>query len=94
MYSSDFSGCTLTYCIPLVKYHNKFYAFKKKGFTPCKAEQLLQDMKLQEKEAKNDLAICISIKAFNWFNRKQLNILKTILKSGILYCCLVKMIQP
>ena len=68
--------------------------FFKKGFTPCKAEQPLQDMKLQEKEAKKDLAICISIKAFNWFNRKQLNIMKTILKSGILYCCLVKMIQP
>ena len=29
--------------------------FKKKlGFTPCKAEQLLQSMELQEKEAKKD----------------------------------------
>ena len=28
--------------------------FSKLGFTPCKAEQSLQDMELQEKEAQND----------------------------------------
>ena len=28
--------------------------FSKLGFTPCKAEQSLQDIELQEKEAQND----------------------------------------
>ena len=33
----------------------EFSFFKKKlGFTPCKAEQLLQDMELPEKEAQED----------------------------------------
>ena len=41
------------------------------------------------------LAICINIKAFNRVNRKQLNIVKTFFEiSGILYWCLMKMIQP
>ena len=30
------------------------YFFKKLGFTPCKAEQPLQGMELQEKEAQKD----------------------------------------
>ena len=30
---------------------------KKKGFTPCKAEQLLRGMELQEKEAQKDQSI-------------------------------------
>ena len=35
--------------------------FFKLGFTPCKAEQPLQGMVLQGKEAKKDLAICIGL---------------------------------
>ena len=31
-----------------------FFFFKKRGFTACKAEQPLQDMELQEKEARKD----------------------------------------
>ena len=33
------------------------FLFFKLGFTPCKAEQPLQSMELQEKEARKDLSI-------------------------------------
>ena len=33
---------------------NKSFFFKKLGFTPCKAEQPLQRMELQGKEAQRD----------------------------------------
>ena len=33
---------------------NVHHFFKKLGFTPCKAEQPLRGMKLQEKEAQKD----------------------------------------
>ena len=75
-----FQYVLLIYCIPLVKDQSKFYDFFSLGFTPCKAGQPLKGMELQEKEAKKDLAMCISIKTFNWVNREQLNILKTFLK--------------
>ena len=41
-----------------------------------------------------NLAIYINIEAFNGVNRKQLNILKTLTVSGILFCCLLKVIRP
>ena len=42
----------------LFKYYCITFFFKKKlGFTPCRAEQPLQGMELQEKEAQNDYSI-------------------------------------
>ena len=46
-------------CITKNITHNLFYYyhFFKLGFTPCKAEQPLQGMKLHEKEAQEDYSI-------------------------------------
>ena len=38
------------------------------------------------------LAICINIQAFNWVNRKELNILKTYLEYLEFYSCILNMI--
>ena len=43
-------GCFIGY----VSSSYSLISFKKLGFTPCKAEQPLQGMELQEKEAQKD----------------------------------------
>ena len=42
------------FCVKRVEAQTAFFFFFKLGFTPCKAEQPLQDMELEEKEPQKD----------------------------------------